>query len=334
MSIRNEKYTELDMTSGISCLEDESYAEEMEKTVEPYLAARRVIGYAEVSPSVRLRYGFYAADEPHDTVVISHGFTETLEKYDETAYYFLQRGYSVFVPEHRGHGLSTRETEDYSLAHISRFDDYVEDFLAFIDGTVCPKCVGRLFLVGHSMGGAIGVLAMERRPELFYRAALLSPMFGVNLPAPRPMTLALCGLMCALGRDKAYVMGQKPFSGVEDFKNSATACRERYDYFFDKSLQSEYRQGCAASYSWARESIRGTDELMDEGELAKIKTPILVFSGTADEVVSLRAHRRFAERVESSRLVVVPKGKHELFTDTAQRTGALLLKMFGFFEEK
>lgn len=162
---------------------------------------------------------------------------------------------------------------------------------------------------------------------------MLSPMFGVNLPAPKPLTYALACAMCAAGKGTAYVMGQKPFSGVSDFKNSACACEERYEFFFKRYLENQYMQGCAASWSWVRESIRATDALMRKAALSKIKTPVLVFSGTADEVVSKPAHRRFAELTDSARLVIVPKGKHELFTDTAQRSGAVWREIFSFLEE-
>ena len=57
-------------------------------------------------------------------IVISHGFTEFAEKYDELVWYFLLAGYSVCVLEHRGHGKSSRDVENpcmvwiLSLIHI------------------------------------------------------------------------------------------------------------------------------------------------------------------------------------------------------------------------
>lgn len=327
------KISTLSFKSGFACLPDESFAKSMREKVEPYVLARQTISYFSPKPEQPLRFAGYTADKPRDTVVISHGFTETLEKYDEAVYYLLNRGYSVFICEHRGHGLSYREIENYSLAHISRFGEYVEDFLLFIERVVRPNTVGRLLLLAHSMGGAIGVLAMERQPELFFKAVLLSPMFGVNLPAPKPITYAMASIMCSVGREEACVIGQKPFSGKKDFSASACASKAHFDYMFDKYLKNQYMQGCAASYSWLRESLRATGELMKSEALSQIKTPVLVFSGTMDEVVSKPAHRRFVKAVESAALVLVPRGGHELFTDSASRNAPVWEKIFEFFEE-
>ncbi len=327
-----EKISKLSFEDPIDCIGDAEYAQTMKTVVEPYIAAHRELSYFEPRPGQRLRYAKYTADVPRATAVIAHGFTETLEKYDETVFYLLNRGYNVFLPEHRGHGLSYREIDDYSLTHIECFGDYVEDFFCFVNEVVKPQGVAGLNLIAHSMGGAIGAMAMEKQPELFDKAAMLSPMFGVNLPAPKPLTYALACTMCTVGRGKSYVMGQKPFSCEKDFNNSACACEERYDYIFKKYLEFPYMQGCAASYGWLRESIKLTDLIMEKATLKKIKTPVLVFSGSSDEVVSKHAHRRFVNEVASARLVVVPHGKHELFTDTARKNGALWREIFSFFE--
>ena len=52
---------------------------------------------------------------------------EFAEKYNEVAYRFLQEGYSVYVPEHRGHGYSGREVDDPELVHVQSYDRYVTD---------------------------------------------------------------------------------------------------------------------------------------------------------------------------------------------------------------
>lgn len=157
-----QKVSVLDLNCPLACIEDEGYADYMKNTAEPYIASRRDIAFCEPRAGQKLRYVKYTADEPRGTVVISHGFTETLEKYDETVYYLLQRGYNAFLCEHRGHGLSYRETEDFSLAHVVRFADYVEDILFFINRVVKPQSAGDISLLAHSMGGAVGALAMEK----------------------------------------------------------------------------------------------------------------------------------------------------------------------------
>ena len=80
------------------------YAEEMEKTAEPYLAKRRKDlffpaqqkenGKERLFPAQQKKAGKnrklhvvrYTADQPKGVLVISHGFTESAPKYEERAF--------------------------------------------------------------------------------------------------------------------------------------------------------------------------------------------------------------------------------------------------------
>ena len=128
------------------------YAEEMEKTAEPYLEKRRKdlsaepylakrrkdlffpvqqketgkerlfpVQQNETEKAPKLHVVRYTADQPKGVLVISHGFTESAPKYEELAFYFLQAGYHVYLPEHMGHGNSYRMTEDLSLVYVDHW---------------------------------------------------------------------------------------------------------------------------------------------------------------------------------------------------------------------
>ena len=117
-------------------IQEDKFADAMRTEVEPYLRERcrecYITGAKE--PERREKAGklhakFYEADTPKCVIVISHGFTEGTPKYDEMIYYFLKSGYHVCIPEHTGHGLSYRLTEDPSLVHIDTWKRFVRDFL-------------------------------------------------------------------------------------------------------------------------------------------------------------------------------------------------------------
>lgn len=81
------------------------------------------------------------------------------QKYDEMIYYFLKAGYHVCMPEHMGHGLSYRLTEDPSLVHIDTWKRFLYEFS---EGVSCSKRAvfwTSVVLFAHSMGGAIGTIA-------------------------------------------------------------------------------------------------------------------------------------------------------------------------------
>ena len=67
-----------------------------------------------------------------------------------------KEGFSVYLPEHCGHGFSYRLTEDESLVHLDSFERYVEDFI-FVTKKAKRTIPGglKIYLYRHSMGGGI-----------------------------------------------------------------------------------------------------------------------------------------------------------------------------------
>jgi len=122
----------------MTIIEEKEYSELMKNEVEPYLDSRKQEQFVSetwherknriISGKIHLQS--YLADNPKGVIIISHGFTEGAPKYDEMIYYFLKAGYHVYMPEHMGHGLSYRLTEDPSLVHIDCWKRYAEDFSA------------------------------------------------------------------------------------------------------------------------------------------------------------------------------------------------------------
>ena len=110
-------------------LQESNYKEEMQTIVEPYLVSIGTEFYLERHAGQKIHCMHYVPENPHAVVMLSHGFIENAEKYKEIAYYFAKEGFSVYLPEHCGHGFSYRLTEDESLVHLDSFERYVEDFI-------------------------------------------------------------------------------------------------------------------------------------------------------------------------------------------------------------
>ena len=107
----------------------------MDTVVRPYLAERMIMEYCWREKGKKIFCARARADNPKGVVIISHGFTETIEKHLETIYYFLCGGYHVYMPEHCGHGRSYRlcGEGDLSLVHVDDYRRYVEDLLFIRD---------------------------------------------------------------------------------------------------------------------------------------------------------------------------------------------------------
>ena len=77
-------------------ISENNYKEQMDSIVIPYIDGRMESGYIKGVDNVNIYYEKYKADDAKGNIVISHGYTESLEKYHEMIYYFLKSCYNVF----------------------------------------------------------------------------------------------------------------------------------------------------------------------------------------------------------------------------------------------
>ncbi len=303
-------------------LREETYFEEMRQRVLPYLAQRKKELWLEREPGKRQYCVRYLADEAVGTVVVVHGFTETAEKYQEVVWYFLSHGYHVYVPEHCGHGHSYRLVDDLSLVHVDSYERYVADLLAVAERAAKEQKGLPLFLYAHSMGGGVGAAALSRRPRLFARAVLTSPMIRpITSGVPWPAAKLLAGLLCKLGRADKYVPGGHPFDGKETFEGSPSTCRERYEFYQRRREEEPVYQMNSPSCGWLHEAVRLNRYLQSDG-WKQIETPFLLFQAEDDSFVWDSEQERFVEKVNrngrtSARLVHMSETKHEIFNSAS-----------------
>jgi alpha-beta hydrolase superfamily lysophospholipase len=133
--------------------------------------------------------------EAAGTIFLFHGMHEHAGRYDHVAREFSKHGFSVFAPDLKGHGLS-----DGGRGEVDSFDDYIEDGLALIDAVDAAQGGAgaggrRLFLLGHSMGGAVAVRIAQLRPTVNARTKwagliLSAPGLGVGVEAGHGLLLA------------------------------------------------------------------------------------------------------------------------------------------------
>lgn len=304
-------------------IKDGCFAEFMEETVEPFLARRRKWFRIPREAGKSLYFVRYAAEDAIGTVVISHGFTETAEKYLEVVYYFLKHHYHVYQPEHCGHGRSYRLVDDLSLVHVDHYERYVRDLLAVAGVARREHPEIPLFLFAHSMGGGVAAAALSAQPDLFDRAVLSSPMIRpLTGSISWPMAKLLANISCRTGKAEQYVPGGHPFDGKERFEDSAAVSRERFAYYQSKRCAQPLYQMSAASCGWLNEMAKLSRCLMRDS-WKRIKTPIYMFQAQSDAFVSGEAQDCFTEKVKSAGRTSIIKTcvagtKHEIFSSGEQ----------------
>ena len=131
-------------------------------------------------------YVWRASAPPRAAIALVHGLAEHAGRYAALAARLNAAGIDVYAIDLRGHGHAPgRRT------WVARFDEYLDDAEALLAhaSAQCATQGTPLFLMGHSMGGAIAALyAVERLPQtrvplagLLLSSAALAP--GRDVPA-------------------------------------------------------------------------------------------------------------------------------------------------------
>jgi alpha-beta hydrolase superfamily lysophospholipase len=151
---------------------------------------------------------------PRASIVVSHGLGEHSGRYGMLATELVERGYAVYAMDHRGHGRSAGPR-----ANIERFSYLVSDFSAFVGRCARQHLDTPVYVLGHSMGGAVAFAAALRLQHVLRGLVLSAPALAAPGDVPRwqewfvrmlavvaPNTGALRISPSAVSRDPAVVM--------------------------------------------------------------------------------------------------------------------------------
>lgn len=315
----------------VKYLQEEGYRRQMKHAVEPYLKRYRQSGSFASFDGTQIFYCTYVQEYAKGSIVISHGFGEFAEKYNEVIYYFLQAGYSVFIPEHRGHGRSERGIQDLEKVYVKSFSQYVRDLHLFVKKVVKPY-QNEMLLFAHSMGGAIGALYLEIYPGDFKKAVLSSPMIQMNVAGlvyPAAMEIAHLCRACGFGR--AYAAGQGGFASKAGFERSSCLSQERHLYAYGKRARYQRFRTSGATYSWVSAAGTASAYVQDERNIQKIRIPVLVFAAGREHMVDTDEICRFAGKLPNARLVWSLDAKHEIFNAGEKARLEFFDEVFAFF---
>ena len=221
--------------------------------------------------------GWLPDGEPKGILLIAHGLAEHCGRYAHVGEALAERGYAAYAIDHRGHGKSGGKR-----TLIDSIDQTVADLHAFA-ATMAGNHPGvPVFLLGHSMGGAIAyAYALKHQGELE----------GLVLSAPAVVIEGVNPVTLAMGRILSRIA---PGAGVVQLDGTAVSrdpeVVKRYD-----SDPLNYRGKVAA---------RTAAELVDLAgaapeRLREITVPLLVFQGTADRLVPVKAAHLVHEKAGS-----------------------------------
>lgn len=208
--------------------------------------------------------------------------------------WFAERGFTSYAISFRGHGGSA----GHDRLHGFGINDYVRDVASLIE-----DLPGRPVIIGHSMGGFVGMRYLETAGEAEGLVLLASvPPTGLSAPA---LSIALWNP--ALWRDLALMQGFDPKWASPD-----TIRRAMFAELQDPGLIQAY---------FARMGNESRQATLDMHGMVRLDTakwkgrqPVLVL-GAAEDTLIRRAYVRSTGRVLGRPVDILPGLGHGMMLD-------------------
>jgi alpha-beta hydrolase superfamily lysophospholipase len=243
-------------------------------------------------------YRWPATKPMRATVALLHGLAEHAGRYAALAGRLNAAGIELVAIDLRGHGHAPGKR-----SYVKRFDDYLLDAQALLDAAA--QSCAPLFLMGHSMGGAVAALyAIERRDASGRRLnglILSSPALAPGRDVPRWM-LKLSQVISRLYPSfPAMKIDAALLSRLQPVVNA-----NRNDPLVHHGAIPA-RTGAELLLAMAR---------IERGR-AGLRLPLLVYHGTADKLTEPEGSREFGKHAGSpDKTLTLHEGSyHETMND-------------------
>uniref|UniRef100_A0A671YTF0 Monoglyceride lipase n=1 Tax=Sparus aurata TaxID=8175 RepID=A0A671YTF0_SPAAU len=253
------------------------------------------------------------ADPPRALVFVAHGAGEHCGWYAEIAQRLKELSLLVFAHDHVGHGQSEGDR-----MNIKDFQVYIRDSLQHIDVMKARHPDLPVFIVGHSMGGAISILTACERPGDFAGVVLIAPMVQMNPDSATPFKVP------------HYVHS---FSQLRQLSYSTDI-----SFFLSRQVEAydtdelNFHGGMRVSFGM---QLMGAAARI-EREIPSISWPFLLLHGDADKLCDIRGSRMMHENAPSSdkKLKVYDGGYHALHHDLPEVAESVLKEVTTWITER
>ncbi len=239
----------------------------------------------------------YSEGGKGEPVVLVHGFGAAADTWNRFAGRLTKR-YRVIAPDLPGWGASTRlEAESYGYSsQVER----LHQFLALLG-------LGRVHLVGHSMGGFIASAYAARYPDEVITLTLMAP-HGVAEPQPSDLARSVA-------KGDNWLVADSP-QAFDRLLNNVFAKRPYIPGPVLKYLAKRTIQGSAKSGEIFAE-MQTNDPPLEE-RLPRIKAPTLIIWGDQDRVLHVSCLDVFRQGIKNSEVLVLRGCGHMPMTENTR----------------
>lgn len=126
--------------------------------------------YLQTFDSVLLHVKIDELANPKGVVIMNHGFSEHLGRYEHLARFLYNNGYNVIRYDLRGHGKSTSKR-----GYLSDYQEFIKDCDTIVDYAKFTFPNLPIVMIGHSMGGLVSVNYALKHQDKIDRLVLSGP---------------------------------------------------------------------------------------------------------------------------------------------------------------
>jgi alpha-beta hydrolase superfamily lysophospholipase len=255
---------------------------------------------------VNIFYRHLPAVNEKAQLVVAHGLGEHSGRYVNIFNRLVPAGFSIWALDFRGHGRSGGKR-----GHVDTFEEYILDLKTLIQTARenRPRD-GRLFLLGHSMGGLVALNYTERFSDTLDGVIASSPGLGMTVQIPAAKAF--------MGKVMSSI-----WPGLS-MGNELDATKISHDPEVVNAYRDDPLVHDRVTARFFTEFLAAMDEAHAHAD--GITVPVLMQVAGDDHLVDARASQHFFERlgVQDKTLHVYDRLYHEVYNETPSEKEAVI----------
>ncbi len=257
-----------------------------------YLPQQPTVKSINLPGRVRLEYA-EQGNSDGEPVIFLHGITDSWHSF-ELVLPNLPSSIHAFAISQRGHGDSERPSQNYTPK------DFATDVAEFIK----QKNLGKVFIVGHSMGGVIAQQFAISYPGLTKGVVIIDsdPVFKNN---PGMIEFLQEVLKMEGPIDRKFMI---------DFQQ-ATLAKPIDSAYFNLVVDESIKVPSGVF----KEALKGIVDVDLTKELKQINVPVLIFWGNKDAFCFFRGQEILVNHIKNSKLIIYGNTGHALHWEEPEK---------------
>ncbi len=265
------------------------------------------------------------------TILILTGLSEFSEKYVETARFFFDKGFDIYIIDWAYQGRSTRHLQNPHKRHSDGYDQDLSDIDYLITHFVEPH--KDLFILAHSMGGHIAMRYLAEYEHEIKAASFSAPMLKIkSLSFAQRIYHRILSTFPFLMEQ--YVPGGKDWSErnqnlVNKDIFSSDPIRKKLHNQWSKYIP-ELQLG-NPTLKWVNETLKSVFIL--EKEYQNIHIPIFIAIGSDERLICNDEIEKAVALMPNTTVKVLKNSKHEIMMEVDEIRNIFLTETLQLFNE-